>query len=51
MVIQWTLVMKIINEDGSFHQTIMNPNGERRYNQKWSEQAELVYGHSVKFIS
>ena len=35
-----------INEDGSSLQTIMYPNGERKYNQKWSERAELVYGHS-----
>lgn len=39
-------VKKTINEDGSSLQTIMYPNGERRYNQKWDERADLVYGHS-----
>lgn len=40
-------VKKAINEDGSSHQTIMYPNGERRYNQKWEDRAELVLGYSV----
>lgn len=39
-------VEKTINEDESYVQTIMYPNGERKYNQKWSERADLVYGHS-----
>ena len=43
----WLLrrVQKTLNEDGSSLQTIMYPNGVRRYNQKWSEHAELTYGH------
>ena len=40
-------VKKTINEDGSSLQTIMYPNGERKYNQKWSERAELVHGHTI----
>jgi len=36
-------VKKTTNEDGSSLQTIMYPNGERRYNQKWSERGELVF--------
>ena len=39
-------VMKTINEDGSSLQTIMYPNGERRYNQKWSENEELVFKYA-----
>jgi len=39
-------VKKTINEDGSSHQTIMYPNGERKYNQKWNDRAELVFLHA-----
>ena len=38
-------VQKAQNEDGSYVQTIMYPNGERRYNKRWSERAELTYAH------
>lgn len=39
-------VKKTINEDGSSLQTIMYSNGERRYNQKWTERGEVEYGCS-----
>ena len=39
-------VKKTINEDGSSVQTIMYPNGERKYNQKWTERGEMEFWHS-----
>ena len=39
-------VKKTVNEDGSYTQTIMYPNGERKYDQRWSERGEMEYGHS-----
>lgn len=40
-------VKKTINEDGLSVQTIMYPNGERKYNQKWTERAEVAFKHAI----
>lgn len=40
-------VKKTINEDGSYTQTIMYPNGERRYNQKWTDRGKLNFKHAI----
>lgn len=39
-------VKKAVNEDGSYTQTIMYPNGERRYNQRWTERGKLNFKHA-----
>ena len=39
-------VKKTINEDGSSVQTIMYPNGERKYNQKWTERGVVAFMHA-----
>lgn len=39
-------VKKTINEDGSYTQTIMYPNGERKYNQKWTERGKLNFKYA-----